>query len=371
MHHSHGDNTREAAQRKRNRRRHKRPQLVPGKTSTPSPAPGGRKTKARYELTRLTRYTEAAILDEIRRVAALIERPALTEKAFETRSRVAYATVRKRFGTWHAALERTGLAHRYHGPVAFGRPKVDVTRRMSDGQLLDVLRGLAREAGSDVLLARDMMKRGGPYVGTYAKRFGSWANAVRAAGLRYGRGARRFTNEQCFENLRAVWRFHGRAPTVDDMRKPPSEIGSDVYRTRFGHWSRALSRFADLANRGKTAKPQDYAPPLGAPLPKMQRAIPLHLRFQVLQRDRFKCTSCGLSPAIDPFCRLHVDHVVPVSKGGRGETGNLRTLCAYCNIGRGNRVEEIEVEPQRHRNEENIGDGNHQGTKTPRLGNAA
>ncbi len=340
MHHSHGDTTREAARRKRaDKRKCKRPQLVPGKKPIAFPAPGGRKAKVKFELNRLTEYTDAALLDEIRRVAALIHRPALTEKAFAGLARVCYPTVRNHFGTWYAALERAGLAHRYYGPVAFGRPKAEITRRMTDEQLLDVLRGLAREGGSDVLLARDMMKRGGPNVLTYARRFGSWANAVKAAGLSHGPGARRFTNEQCFENLRAVWRFHGRAPVAREMREPPSTIGPEVYMQRFGRWSQALAKFAELANRGKTARPVDYTSPPAATLLKTQRAISLHLRFRVLQRDRFKCTACGLSPAIDPFCHLHVDHIVPVSLGGATEIGNLRTLCAYCNLGRGNRVE--------------------------------
>jgi hypothetical protein len=308
----------------------------------------GTASGSRFELARLTDYGDAAILAELRRVAALVDRPALTEKAFAARARVSYATVRGRFGTWYEALKRAGLARRYYGPVSFGRPRAAVTRAMADEDLLDVLRRMARESGGDTLLARDMMRRGGPDVGTYARRFGSWVKAVAAAGLRHGRGARRFTNRQCFENLRDVWRFHGRQPTLDDMRRPPSTIGPAPYLQRFGGWRKALAAFARCANgrRGADFRPGIFAPAGAAPPaeppraePPRRRPVPLGLRHQVLARDRYKCTACGLSPAIYQFCTLHVDHVVPLAAGGRTELANLRTLCSLCNLGKGDRPE--------------------------------
>jgi 5-methylcytosine-specific restriction endonuclease McrA len=69
-----------------------------------------------------------------------------------------------------------------------------------------------------------------------------------------------------------------------------------------------------------------------------RRSATLALRFRILARDRFRCMLCGNSPATDPQCKLHVDHIVPFSKGGRTTPANLRALCAGCNIGRGNRV---------------------------------
>jgi len=59
------------------------------------------------------------------------------------------------------------------------------------------------------------------------------------------------------------------------------------------------------------------------------------LRFKILQRDKFKCTYCGLSKDEVP---LHIDHIVPVSKGGTNDEANLRTACQPCNIGKGIRL---------------------------------
>lgn len=57
------------------------------------------------------------------------------------------------------------------------------------------------------------------------------------------------------------------------------------------------------------------------------------LRFLVLKRDNFTCKMCG-KKAIDG-AELEVDHIVPVSKGGKTDLSNLQTLCKRCNRGKG------------------------------------
>ena len=56
------------------------------------------------------------------------------------------------------------------------------------------------------------------------------------------------------------------------------------------------------------------------------------LRMEVLRRDNFRCQICGASQA--DGVKLHVDHIKPVSKGGKTEMNNLRTLCDRCNLGK-------------------------------------
>lgn len=64
----------------------------------------------------------------------------------------------------------------------------------------------------------------------------------------------------------------------------------------------------------------------------------MKLRFEVLKRDNFKCRVCGASPAKDPMAVLHVDHIVPWSKGGETVIDNLQTLCSMCNFGKSNNI---------------------------------
>lgn len=55
------------------------------------------------------------------------------------------------------------------------------------------------------------------------------------------------------------------------------------------------------------------------------------LRYRILARDR-KCRLCGAGPSDSP---LHVDHIVPRSKGGSSHEDNLQVLCQRCNVGKG------------------------------------
>jgi len=55
------------------------------------------------------------------------------------------------------------------------------------------------------------------------------------------------------------------------------------------------------------------------------------VRFEVLKRDSFTCQYCGASA---PDVILHVDHIVPVAKGGGNEITNLIAACQGCNGGK-------------------------------------
>ena len=61
------------------------------------------------------------------------------------------------------------------------------------------------------------------------------------------------------------------------------------------------------------------------------------LRYDVLRRDGFKCQICGATA--QEGAKLHVDHIIPVSKGGKTELSNLRTLCDRCNLGKSHKIE--------------------------------
>lgn len=57
------------------------------------------------------------------------------------------------------------------------------------------------------------------------------------------------------------------------------------------------------------------------------------LRYKIIKRDGYRCRACGF--AVQDGARLHVDHIKPVSKGGKTKAENLQTLCAACNLGKG------------------------------------
>ncbi len=56
--------------------------------------------------------------------------------------------------------------------------------------------------------------------------------------------------------------------------------------------------------------------------------ISTKLRYEILQRDGFKCVCCGSRD------QLEIDHIKAVSDGGGNENENLQTLCWACNRGK-------------------------------------
>ena len=52
-------------------------------------------------------------LDEVRRVAATVEKPVLTRDDFSSHSVIDADTIIPRFGSWRATLERAGLGYMY------------------------------------------------------------------------------------------------------------------------------------------------------------------------------------------------------------------------------------------------------------------
>lgn len=58
------------------------------------------------------------------------------------------------------------------------------------------------------------------------------------------------------------------------------------------------------------------------------------LRYKILKRDNFKCKACGKSAS---EVELQIDHIIPVSKGGKTIESNLQALCKKCNSGKSNK----------------------------------
>ena len=65
------------------------------------------------------------------------------------------------------------------------------------------------------------------------------------------------------------------------------------------------------------------------------RYISKSVRVTVLNRDNFKCVFCGRN---SQQIELHIDHIIPFSKGGSNDISNLQTLCVDCNLGKSDRI---------------------------------
>jgi hypothetical protein len=225
-----------------------------------------------------------------------------------------------------------------------------------DKKLIADLRETAKRLEKNYITMEEYSANGKFSAGTLYTRFCGWNSAIRLAGLTVQRNTNP-AHDELMLNLKKVWDTLGRQPKYAEMMRPISIYGKGVYTNRYGSWLGALDEFVKFMNRGKN-KLAGYKPDkilhnrIVSRTPKRHKLVPgrfnkrrkklrfsknIHagMRFKIFSRDNFRCRICGRSPASDPKVKLHVDHIIPRSKGGETNPANLQTLCDKCNLGKG------------------------------------
>jgi hypothetical protein len=172
--------------------------------------------------------------------------------------------------------------------------------------------------------------------------FGNWHGALVRFGIECPARSRsvKHSDEECLVETEKVWRWawvnRNRSPRIQDFKDyiaiHTDGIGDAALRLRFGRFDRYLAEFSDFKN-GRISRQAvlDLHPK------SIVRRDPISKRdrFDLIQEAGKKCAACGRAN-IDGIT-LHIDHIVPVSMGGKSDRPNLQVLCGDCNLGRGAR----------------------------------
>lgn len=161
----------------------------------------------KFQLDTLIDYSNENIISELQRVAFLIKKSQMIKKEFDTLSKVHSSTVTRRFGGWNKALLAAGLSNMYSGKSVTSKQKLQQSKRWTNQELLDELKEISKKKNSKILTVEDI-KENSNFIGPsiLRSRFGSLENAVKQAGLEISIHAKRYTENQCFENLLNVWK---------------------------------------------------------------------------------------------------------------------------------------------------------------------
>lgn len=216
-------------------------------------------------------------------------------------------------------------------------------KTFSDEELLNDLKNVVNKLNKKSITFSEYNEFGKYASATLLRRFNTWNNTLKQIGLEGSKAKNHVSDTELFHNMQNIWETLGRQPLSKEIKKPLSRFACNTYLRRFGNWNNALVNFGKYMNQEE--EPSIFENTLilnteeiKTPIikHKTKRNISDRLRFSILMRDGFTCQSCGKSPTTERGVELHVDHILPWSKGGETEENNLQAKCKQCNLGKGN-----------------------------------
>jgi len=224
---------------------------------------------------------------------------------------------------------------------------------MSEATILDELEKAAKHFDYIEFGRRDFDKIANISSSTVRKHFnGSWIKGLEALrkclqqkGLNLSPRPyapnRILSDKELFDEMERIWSKVGQRPSRTEWELSEPKISYNTYKKRFGGWTNACLKFIEYKMGGiilvdtEPSREMNRTRP-GKSFDKVDigRNISLKIRLKVLDRDAYRCILCGRSPAVDIGVRLHIDHKIPFSRGGKSTIENLQTLCQDCNLGK-------------------------------------
>ncbi len=232
----------------------------------------------------------------------------------------------------------------------FDRP---IARNYSEEDLLNELERVAKYYEFNHFSRKDFDKVSKIHSSTIERFFnGSWSAAIEALDKRLEikniylykakhNHKRNISEELIFKEMERIWIQLGHRPSRTEWTTLNPSMSYDTIYRHFGGWTNACLKFIEfksgtpVATTNANINNEEITNKIiSKRSARNGRSISLNIRMKVLIRDNFRCVFCGKSPATDFGTKLHVDHIIPFSKGGSNSFDNLQTLCEKCNIGK-------------------------------------
>lgn len=311
----------------------------------------------KYELIERHRnISDKELLDDVKRVASIYDKSTLTQDEYIKHGKYGKNTFLRHFGSWNNVLNICSL--QINAMQLAASKSSHNHSSVSEKYLVEDLQRVALLYNKRSITSGEYKQYGDFSCDSFFKRFGTWNNALEKANLEPFKkvSGKRIPTEELFSEIERMWTLFGRQPTVTDVKNGYSKYSLNTFTRRFGGWVNALKAFIEYVGeedsesvrsniekesfQPNAKRKSEYSKELNQQLSNSrhttQREPNLRLRFKVLQRDSFKCCSCGASPSKDPTVELHVDHIIPWSEGGETVICNFQTLCSKCNLGKSN-----------------------------------
>lgn len=171
-----------------------------------------------------TATTRADVVEDLRRIQDIVGNPSSWSEAIREHGRQPLSQVYSKFGDLESALDEAGIEQREPDTISQGDVIEEITRLATDG----------------TPPTTDQMDEEGAYSArTCHDLFGSWSDALRAAGYEPPKTGNEYTDEELLEEIERLVKKFGRPPTTREMREYGKYTAS-VYFGRFGSWNDAI-----------------------------------------------------------------------------------------------------------------------------------
>jgi len=165
----------------------------------------------------------------------------------------------------HTGIDRDAVSRKFgswhDAMIAAGLQPVSSRRSILKSDLLMQAKNLANQLGKDSLTITDWRGRNLCDDGTIRRRFGSWSRFLQEAGLRVGTH-RDIPNEALLSELDRLFRLLGKNVSSIDMNSM-GKYSSSVYIKRWGSWSAAWACYQDnpqlIRDTSEAASPPIFA----------------------------------------------------------------------------------------------------------------
>lgn len=178
----------------------------------------------------MRKHTKEKILEALREVASK-RGPTFKATEFEKLTGIDYHAVSRAFGSWHDAMISAGLE-----PITNRR---SITRQ----DLIAQAKILAGELEKRTLTITDWKRKGICDDGVIRRRFGSWTNFLKEAGLQVG-NPQNISNDELLSEMRRVHNVLAKKVSPNDMDFQ-GRFSSSTYIRRWGSWQNAWSCYLD------------------------------------------------------------------------------------------------------------------------------
>lgn len=132
--------------------------------------------------------------------------------------------------------------------------------------------------------------------------------------------------ERCLKNRHKAFRFIGYRTQTRYQQRNYQRF---AYKVEVTSNDFSVSELA-VAKRISFLKEHDYDVTYNQyKKTDQRRALTKQLKDKIKKRDNYTCQECG--KYMPDEVGLQIDHIIPVSRGGKSIPSNLRVLCSRCN----------------------------------------